>query len=40
MFANIASRKNVIIHDNTVIGADGFGFITKDGKHTKVPTSR
>ena len=29
--------KNAIIHDNTVIGADGFGFITKEGKHTKVP---
>ena len=29
--------KNVLIHDNAVIGADGFGFITKNGKHTKVP---
>ena len=29
--------KNCLIHDNAVIGADGFGFITKNGKHTKVP---
>lgn len=29
--------RNVIIHDNSVIGADGFGFITKEGKHIKVP---
>lgn len=27
----------VIIHPGTVIGADGFGFITVNGKHEKVP---
>lgn len=27
----------VIIHSGTVIGADGFGFIPKDGKNYKVP---
>lgn len=34
-FCKIGQR--VIIHSSTVIGADGFGFITKDGVHTKVP---
>ncbi|WP_163341251.1 UDP-3-O-(3-hydroxymyristoyl)glucosamine N-acyltransferase, partial [Desulfopila sp. IMCC35008] len=27
----------VIIHSGTVIGADGFGFVTVDGKHRKIP---
>lgn len=27
----------VIIHSGTVIGADGFGFATIDGKHKKIP---
>lgn len=27
----------VIIHSNTVVGSDGFGFVTQDGKHNKVP---
>lgn len=31
----IGSR--VIIHSGVVIGADGFGFAAKDGKHAKVP---
>jgi UDP-3-O-[3-hydroxymyristoyl] glucosamine N-acyltransferase len=34
-FCKIGCR--VILHSSAVIGADGFGFITKDGKHTKVP---
>ena len=29
--------KRVIVHSSAVIGADGFGFTTKDGVHTKVP---
>lgn len=29
--------KRVVIHSSAVIGADGFGFTTKDGIHTKVP---
>lgn len=29
--------KNCVIHSSAVIGADGFGFTTKDGVHTKVP---
>lgn len=28
---------NVIIHANTTIGADGFGYIQKEGKNIKVP---
>ena len=27
----------VIIHSNTVVGSDGFGFVTQKGKHNKVP---
>ena len=29
--------KRVIVHSSTVIGGDGFGFITKNGVHSKVP---
>ena len=29
--------KNCVIHPSTVIGADGFGFTTTNGVHTKVP---
>ena len=29
--------ERVIVHSSAVIGADGFGFTTKDGVHTKVP---
>lgn len=29
--------KRAIVHSSAVIGADGFGFTTKDGVHTKVP---
>lgn len=29
--------KRVVIHSSAVIGADGFGFTTKDDVHTKVP---
>lgn len=29
--------KRVVIHSSAVIGADGFGFTTKEGLHTKVP---
>lgn len=29
--------KRVIIHSSAVIGSDGFGFVTTDGVHTKVP---
>lgn len=29
--------RRVVIHSAAVVGADGFGFTTKDGVHTKVP---
>ncbi len=29
--------KRVIIHSGTVIGSDGFGFVTHEGKHHKIP---
>ncbi len=33
--SNIGS--NVIIHSGTTIGSDGFGFVTVDGSHEKIP---
>ena len=33
--ATIGDR--VIIHPNTTIGADGFGYLLRDGKHHKIP---
>lgn len=33
----IAVGKRVIIHSGTVIGSDGFGFVTEGGKHHKIP---
>jgi UDP-3-O-[3-hydroxymyristoyl] glucosamine N-acyltransferase len=33
--ATIGDR--VIIHPNTTIGADGFGYLLRDGKHRKIP---
>jgi len=29
--------KRVIIHSGTVIGSDGFGFVTEGGRHHKIP---
>jgi len=43
MYPNVTIRERceignrVIIHSGTVIGADGFGFVTIDGKHKKIP---
>jgi len=43
IYANVSIRdksiigNNVIIHSGTVIGSDGFGFITIEGKHHKIP---
>ena len=34
-FCKVGSR--CVIHSSAVIGADGFGFTTKDGVHTKIP---
>lgn len=43
IYSNVVIRKECIIGDNvqihagTVIGADGFGYVTEKGKHFKVP---
>ncbi len=43
IYANVVIRErcrvgsNCIIHSGTVIGADGFGFTTVNGKHHKIP---
>ncbi|MCU0650833.1 MAG: UDP-3-O-(3-hydroxymyristoyl)glucosamine N-acyltransferase [Candidatus Omnitrophica bacterium] len=34
---NVRIGNNVIIHSGTVIGSDGFGFVTVDGVHHKIP---
>jgi UDP-3-O-[3-hydroxymyristoyl] glucosamine N-acyltransferase len=33
----IAIGKRVIIHAGTVLGSDGFGFVTEGGRHHKIP---
>ncbi len=43
VYQNVSIRENVrigkraIIHAGTVIGSDGFGFVTDNGKHHKIP---
>lgn len=43
IYANVSIREkciignNVIIHSGTVIGSDGFGFVTVEGAHHKIP---
>ena len=43
VYPGVSIRENcqlgsrVIVHSNAVIGSDGFGFVTVNGKHTKVP---
>jgi UDP-3-O-[3-hydroxymyristoyl] glucosamine N-acyltransferase len=45
IYSNVSIRegisigRNVIIHSGAVIGSDGFGFVTVDGKHHKIPQS-
>jgi UDP-3-O-[3-hydroxymyristoyl] glucosamine N-acyltransferase len=34
---NISIGSNVVIHSGSVIGSDGFGFVTVDGIHHKIP---
>ncbi len=34
---NVSIGSRVIIHSGTVIGSDGFGFISIDGRHHKIP---
>ena len=33
----ISVGNNVIIHPGTVVGSDGYGYVTVDGKHMKIP---
>ena len=33
----VSLGNRVIIHSGTVIGSDGFGYVTVDGKHLKIP---
>ena len=33
----VSIGKRVIIHSGTVIGSDGYGYVTVDGKHMKIP---
>jgi len=33
----VSLGSRVIIHSGTVIGSDGFGYVTVDGKHMKIP---
>lgn len=43
IYSNVSVREdirigsNVIIHSGTVVGSDGFGFVTVDGTHHKIP---
>ena len=37
IYFNSIIGKNVIIHSGTTIGSDGFGFVTVDGVHEKIP---
>ena len=34
---NVLLGNRVIIHSGTVIGSDGYGYVTVDGKHMKIP---
>ena len=37
VYNNTNIGSNVIIHSGTTIGSDGFGFVTVDGSHEKIP---
>ena len=37
LYTRVKIGKGCIVHSGAVIGADGFGFVTKDGRHEKVP---
>ncbi len=34
---HVTIHNRVIIHSGTVVGSDGFGYVTVDGKHQKIP---
>lgn len=37
IYDNVTMGDRVILHSSVVIGADGFGYISVDGKHYKIP---
>ncbi len=37
LYEKIILGKNVLIHSGTVLGADGFGFVTENDEHAKIP---
>lgn len=43
LWPNVVIRENctlgdrIVIHPNTTIGADGFGYLQREGKHVKIP---
>ena len=37
VYDNTNIGSNVIVHSGTTIGSDGFGFVTVDGNHEKIP---
>lgn len=37
LYARVTVGKGCLIHSGAVIGADGFGFVTVEGRHEKVP---
>jgi UDP-3-O-[3-hydroxymyristoyl] glucosamine N-acyltransferase len=37
LYAGVQLRDRVIVHAGAVLGADGFGYVTREGKHLKFP---
>ena len=37
LYAGVKIGSNVIVHSGAVIGCDGFGYVTEEGKHWKFP---
>jgi UDP-3-O-[3-hydroxymyristoyl] glucosamine N-acyltransferase len=37
LYAGVQMGSNVIVHSGAVLGCDGFGFVTDEGKHWKFP---
>jgi UDP-3-O-[3-hydroxymyristoyl] glucosamine N-acyltransferase len=37
LYAGVNMGSNVIVHSGAVLGCDGFGYVTADGKHWKFP---
>jgi len=37
LYAGVSMGSNIIVHSGAVVGGDGFGYVTADGKHWKFP---